>query len=171
MFQRNSRCGIISSTRSSGLLRLGSWNWLDSRCVERIRKRNTFLSATLVILLLPFNELCVHVPKEFSMWNNIERSQLRLGSWNWLDSRWIEKIRVQSFFSPDVKFFFHIARNFNYENVEIRKKESNFEHWLLPQSPKPNLLCATGRTNKFSWILNCLGVFHGGIRTRDPEQK
>jgi hypothetical protein len=30
-------------------LRLGSWNWLDLRRGEKIRKRNTFLKATLVI--------------------------------------------------------------------------------------------------------------------------
>ena len=54
-------------------LRLGSWNWLDLRWGEKIRKRNTFLKATLVILFVSVNELCVHVPKEFSMWNNIQR--------------------------------------------------------------------------------------------------
>ena len=77
-------------------LRRGSWNRLDSRWVEKIRKRNTFLRATLVILLLAFNEDHVYVSEAFSMCNNIERSQLRRGPWIWFDSRWVEKIRVQS---------------------------------------------------------------------------
>ena len=93
--QRNSRCEIIFSDSQ---LRLGSWNWLDLRWGEKIRKRNTFLKATLVILFVSVNELCVHVPKEFSMWNNIQHSQLRLGSWNWLDLRWGEKIRKRNTF-------------------------------------------------------------------------
>ena len=79
-------------------LRPGSWNWLDFRWGETIWKRNTFLKATLVILFVSVNELCVHVPKEFSMWNNMQRSQLRLGSWNWLDFGWDEKIRKQNTF-------------------------------------------------------------------------
>ena len=79
-------------------LRLGSWKWLDFRWGEKIRKRNTFLKATLVILFVSVNELCVHVPTEFSMWNNIQPWQLRLGSWNWLDFRWGEKIRKQNTF-------------------------------------------------------------------------
>ena len=41
---------------------------------------NGFLKATLVIVFVSVNELYVHVPKEFSMWNNIgfglELSQL-----------------------------------------------------------------------------------------------
>ena len=68
-------------------LRLVSWNWLNRRRGETIRKRNTFLKATLVILCVSINELCVHVPKEFSLWNDIQPSQIRLGSWNWLDPR------------------------------------------------------------------------------------
>ena len=67
--------------------RRGSWNWLNSRCVEKIRKRNTFLRTPSIILLLPFHELYVHVPEAFSMCNNIERSQLRRGSCNWFNSR------------------------------------------------------------------------------------
>ena len=31
-------------------------------------------------------------------------------------------------FSTYVKIYFHIARNYNYKNVEIRKREFNFEH-------------------------------------------
>ena len=73
-----------------------SWNWLDSRCVKKIWKRNAFLRATLVNLRVTFNELYVHVSKEFSMWDDIERSQLRRGSWNWLDSGCIEKIRKRN---------------------------------------------------------------------------
>ena len=79
-------------------LRLGSCNWLGLRWGEKIRKRNTFLKATLVILFVSVNELCVHVPKEFSMRNNFQRSQLQLGSWNWLDFRWGEKIRKRNTF-------------------------------------------------------------------------
>ena len=63
-------------------LRLGPWNYLDSGCAETVGKRKIFLRATLVISALPFNELCVHVLKEFSRWNDIERLQLRLGPWN-----------------------------------------------------------------------------------------
>ena len=79
-------------------LRLGSCNWPDLRWGEKIRKRNTFLKATLVILCVSVNELCVHVPKEFSMWNDIHHSQLQLGSWNWLDFGWGEKIRKRNTF-------------------------------------------------------------------------
>ena len=61
-------------------LRIGPWNRLDSIWVETIRKQNTTLNATLVTLFLSVNELCVHVPMEFLMWNNIQHSQLRLGS-------------------------------------------------------------------------------------------
>jgi hypothetical protein len=77
-------------------LQLGSWNWLDSRWGEKIWKRNTFLKATLVILFVSVNELCVYVPKEFSMWNNIQLSRSRLGSWNWLDFRWGNRIRKRN---------------------------------------------------------------------------
>ena len=54
-------------------LGLGSWNWLDFRWGEVVQKRNTsLLKATLVIVFVSVNdELFVHVPKEFSMWNNI----------------------------------------------------------------------------------------------------
>ena len=65
--------------------RLGSWDWLDFRCGEKIRKWNTFLKATLVIFCVLVNELCLHVPTEFSMWNDIRHSQLRLGPLDWLD--------------------------------------------------------------------------------------
>ena len=91
------KSSMWNNTRHSQL-RLGSWNWLDSRWGEHIRKRNTFLKATLVILFVSVNELCVHVPKEFSMWNNIQPSQLRLGSWYWLDFRWCEKVRKRNTF-------------------------------------------------------------------------
>ena len=75
-------------------LRLGSRNWLYRGWGEKIRKQNSFFESHLGhFLFVSVNEPCVHVPKEFSMWNNIQRSQLRLGSWNWLDFRWGEKIR------------------------------------------------------------------------------
>ena len=45
------------------------------------------ITGWVVILFVSVNELCVHVPKEFSMWNDIQHSQLRLGSCNWLDLR------------------------------------------------------------------------------------
>jgi hypothetical protein len=38
-------------------LRRGSWNWLDSGCVEKIRERDTFLGAPLANLLATFNGL------------------------------------------------------------------------------------------------------------------
>ena len=52
-------------------------------------------------------------------------------------------------FLTDVKFLFHIASNYNYKNVEIGQKEFNFEHWLLPQPPKPKYFCVqlTKRTS------------------------
>ena len=56
------------------------------------------MRGTLVNLLVTFNELCVHVPKEFSMWDDVERSQLRRGSWNWLDSGCVEKSRKRDTF-------------------------------------------------------------------------
>ena len=59
---------------------LGSWNRLDVRWGEKIRNRNTFFKATLVISFVSVIEVCVHVPKVFSMWNNIQPSRLRLGS-------------------------------------------------------------------------------------------
>ena len=40
----------------------------------------------LVILYVSVNELCVHV-------RNIQHSQPRLGSWNWLDLKWGERTR------------------------------------------------------------------------------
>ena len=63
-------------------LRLGPLIWLDPKWGEKTRKRNTLWKATLVILCVSVNDLCVHVPKEFSMWNGIQHSQLRLGSLN-----------------------------------------------------------------------------------------
>ena len=73
-------------------LRLGSWNWLGLRLGERRdpEAEHLFLKASLVILFVSVNELCVHIPKELSMWNDIQHSQLRLGSWNWLHFRWVE---------------------------------------------------------------------------------
>ena len=68
-------------------LRLGSYNWLDIRREEGIRKWDTSLKAILVNLVLSVNELCARVPKEFPMWYAIQHSQLRLGSCNWLDMR------------------------------------------------------------------------------------
>ena len=75
----------------------GSCNWLDSRCVEKIRKRNTFLPP-LSYLFVSFNGLCSHAPEAFSMRNNVEHSQLRWGSWNWPDSRCVETTRKHSKF-------------------------------------------------------------------------
>ena len=93
-------------------LRLGSCNWLDSRRGEEIRKRNTLLKATLVILFVSDNKLCVHVPKEFSLWNDIQHSQLRLaiGSCNWLDLRWCEKDQeAELFFESHLSHFICIG--------------------------------------------------------------
>ena len=39
------------------------------------------------VLFVSVNELCIHVPKEISMWNDTQHSQLRLGSCNSLDLR------------------------------------------------------------------------------------
>ena len=39
-----------------------------------------FVEKSERVLFVSVNELCVCVLKEFSMWNNIQRSQLRLGS-------------------------------------------------------------------------------------------
>ena len=44
-------------------LRLGPLNWLDLRLGEKTRRRDTFLKATLVILFVSVNDLCVHVPR------------------------------------------------------------------------------------------------------------
>ena len=68
-------------------LRLGSFNRLGLRCDEKIRKQNTFLKTTLVSVFASVYELCVHAPNEFLMWNDIQHSQLRLGSRNWLGPR------------------------------------------------------------------------------------
>ena len=40
-----------------------------------------FLKAALVLLFVSVNELCVHVQKESSMWNDIQHSQIHLSSW------------------------------------------------------------------------------------------
>jgi hypothetical protein len=79
-------------------LRLGPWNWLDLRRGQNIRKRDTSLKATLVMLFVSVSGLCVHIPREISMWNNIQRSQLHLGPWNWFDLRWGHMIRRKETF-------------------------------------------------------------------------
>ena len=88
------------------------------------------------------------------MWNNIERSQLRLGPRNWLDSGCVEKIRAQSVFLTYVKICFHIARNYNYKNVEIRnerKREFNFGTLAAIATAQAKLvLCADGRMTVLS---------------------
>ena len=61
-------------------LRLGTWNWLGFRKGKGIRNQTTFSKATLVTLFVSANDFCVHVLKEFWMWNIIQHSQLRLGS-------------------------------------------------------------------------------------------
>ena len=118
-------------------LRLGSWNWLDVRWGEQIRKRNTVLKATLVILFVSVNKLCVHVPTEFSMWNNIQPSQLRLGSRNWLDFRWGEKIPKRNTYSKATLVIFfvsvnelcvHVAKKFSTWN-DIQQSQLRLGSW------------------------------------------
>ena len=90
MSQRNSRCEMIFSDRSSVYAR-GIDSTLDE--AKRSGTGTPLFQATSFILFVSVNELCVHVPQELSMWNIIQRSQLRPGLWNWLGLRWGEKIR------------------------------------------------------------------------------
>ena len=78
-------------------LRWAPWNWIDSAWVQKIRKRSTFYG-----LGLGFNItvlwLYICVLRVFSMCNNDERPQLRWGAWNWIDSRWVQKIPKRNTF-------------------------------------------------------------------------
>ena len=113
MFQKNSPCW---NDVQHSPLRRGSWNRLELDELKRSGSGTLFESH--LSQLVSFNELCVHVPKEFSMWNIIQHSQLRrglsmklAGLWmSWKDSR-----PVSSFGLTLI-----VARNHNCKKVEMR---------------------------------------------------
>ena len=118
-------------------LRLGSSNWLDLGRGKKIRTQNTFLKATLVILFVSVNELCVHVAKEYSMWDDIQRSQLRLGSRNWLDLRRGEKIRKRNTFLKATLVILFVSVNELFVHVPKREFSmwNNMQHSQLRLGP------------------------------------
>ena len=118
--------------------RLGSWNWFCVRWGEGIRKRDTFLNATLVIVFVSVNKLYVHVPKEFSIWNSIQHSQLHLGSLIWFDVRWGERIRKRdtrlkatliALFVSVNELYVHVPKTFSMWN-NIQHSQLRLGSWI-----------------------------------------
>ena len=92
VFYRFSRCATMTSARSpGGVHEIGST--LDG--CKRSRSATLFVDLAIGFLVA-VSGLCVCALEVFSIWNKIERPQLRWGPLNRIDSTWVQKIRKRS---------------------------------------------------------------------------
>ena len=117
--------------------------------------------------LVSFNELCVHVPKEFSMWNDVERSPLRRSSWNWLDSGWVEKIRklIKLNVDLDKPIFSVRSRNYHYHLLNRFGEFFLTGYWQAEPRAVPRQMVYIACTGRIAF---CAHNDRSTVRTTPP---